>query len=241
MPKEGSLLLWLAWGSAPFWLAFLWGGLRVSPLRAAWGAIVGACLLLLALVWERGGVPFWQAWQASWEEQLGLLLQLAPDLWKPFDSPEVWRQKMREQLPFGLGSVFLSILMGELTLCFWLLSVCFPQWWGHRGFALERWKVPEGWVWPTLGCGFAFLLALPPKVEGVLSVCLTVLMMGYLLQACSILSFFFQTFQVKRGTRWLAYAFLIGMLTPLLLGLGFLDWWLDVRSWIAKSRKKGTS
>ena len=95
-------------------------------------------------------------------------------------------------------------------------------------------KTPEWLIWPTLAFGALYAFAQnAPYYIGLNG--FKVLMMAYLLQGISILSFILNHYKIQGFARFLIYALSVTLSWPLLLGVGFFDLWFDFRSKFGQS------
>ncbi len=97
-------------------------------------------------------------------------------------------------------------------------------------YDLDRWQAPELLVWLLIGSGFA--LFLPAGIIKSISInCLLILMVVYLFQGVSILSFFIKKFNVPHWLRGIIYFFIIvqQFFLIILALVGLFDQWVDFR------------
>ncbi len=121
-------------------------------------------------------------------------------------------------ISFWLNLLFASkMLQGFLSKDFW-----------------SKFKTPEWLIWPTLAFGALYAFAEnAPYYIGLNG--FKVLMMAYLLQGISILSFILNHYKIQGFARFLIYALSVTLSWPLLLGVGFFDLWFDFRSKFGQS------
>jgi hypothetical protein len=93
----------------------------------------------------------------------------------------------------------------------------------------KKWRSPSWLVWPTIVSGF-FLIVDVPHVSDVSLNVFKFLMAIYTIHGLSILSFFFDLWNVRGAFRAIGYLISIFVMMPLLLSLGFFDLWFDFRA-----------
>jgi hypothetical protein len=93
----------------------------------------------------------------------------------------------------------------------------------------KKWRSPSWLVWPTILTGF-FLIVDAGRVSDVSLNVFKFLMAIYTIHGLSILSFFFDLWNVRGFFRAVGFLISIFVMMPLLLSLGFFDLWFDFRA-----------
>jgi hypothetical protein len=93
----------------------------------------------------------------------------------------------------------------------------------------KKWKAPEFLVWPTILTGF-FLVVQVPTVSDVALNFFNFIMTIYAIQGLSIMSFGLDRMGIRGIFRLMSYLVALGLMMPLVLGLGFFDLWFDFRN-----------
>lgn len=94
---------------------------------------------------------------------------------------------------------------------------------------LKKWKAPEFLVWPTIAAGFFLVMDFGLVSDIALNI-FRFLMAVYAIQGLSILSFFFDLWNVRGFFRWVGFIVSLLLMMPLVLCLGFFDLWFDFRA-----------
>ena len=230
---------------APAWMiaeaSRFWVGRRrdaqarlMSILFSGILAVVAAGVLAL-VVWSRldGVTPAEQIQRAmDWMGQQ-LSTQAPPSQWDPAEWEEHKLEWVRN-LPSSLGIAALLQSWIVLTLLVRLSPGRLRERLGVPVGYLRGWKTPERWVWPTLACGFGWVVfrGIPADLAwNGLKFCLAL----YALQGVAILSVVCDVWGVRGLARGLVFFLVLGVMTPLLLAVGFFDLWFDFRSKVGQS------
>lgn len=147
---------------------------------------------------------------------------------------EEWKQGFMAELPSAVG-VFAMILVWVNTVAVLRMNpkgIC--QRLGIDASYFRRWKAPEYLLWPVIVCGFLLLVDFGIVSTVALNV-FKFLMAIYAIQGLSILSYFFDVWNVRGIFRVLAYVLAVFLMMPLLLSLGFFDLWFDFRAKLRQS------
>lgn len=93
----------------------------------------------------------------------------------------------------------------------------------------STWKAPPHLVWPTILSAFALVLAKGVAADVALNF-FKFFMAIYGLHGLSILTFFFDAWNIRGLFRMMGFMVALFFMVPLLLSLGFFDLWFDFRS-----------
>ncbi|OFZ03494.1 MAG: hypothetical protein A2070_11410 [Bdellovibrionales bacterium GWC1_52_8] len=144
-------------------------------------------------------------------------------------SVEEFKDKFQLELPAALSISSLVLIVLNLVLLLRMNPRKIAQELGINFNNLRYWRAPEFLIWPTILMG-VFLLIDLGRVSDVAQSVFKFLMAIYALQGLSILSFFFDLWQVRGFFRTIGFVVAVVLMMPLLLSLGFFDLWFDFRS-----------
>ena len=147
---------------------------------------------------------------------------------EPADLQE-WKESVMTQLPSVLAIFALVLVWVNITVLLRANPGGIRAQMGLEDAFLRKWKAPEWLIWPTIASGL-FLVIEVSKVSDISMNVFRFLMAVYALQGLSILSFFFEAWNVRGFLRILGYLASLFLMMPLLLSLGFFDLWFDFRS-----------
>lgn len=102
----------------------------------------------------------------------------------------------------------------------------------HLGLAPDfatQWKAPEWLIWPTIVAGFGVLVNASPVGE-ISTNLFKFLLAIAAIQGLSVLACFFDAWKFRGPLRSVAFVFLVLLMLPLVIALGFFDQWFDFRS-----------
>lgn len=142
---------------------------------------------------------------------------------------EEWKQNLLIEFPSAIAVFALILVWANLATLLRANPGGVREKMGLDAGFLRNWKAPHWLVWPTIVTGF-FLIV---EVRVVSDISLNVfrfLMAVYAIQGLSILSFFFDVWNVRGIFRALGFLAAVFLMMPLLLSLGFFDLWFDFRS-----------
>ena len=140
-----------------------------------------------------------------------------------------WKQDLLVEFPSAVG-VFALVLVWVNTF---ILLRANPrgirEHLGLNASYMRLWKAPEWLIWPTILTGF-FLLVEWGRASDVSLNIFKFLMAIYTIQGLSILSFFFDLWNVRGVFRIVGFVVGVFLMMPLVLSLGFFDLWFDFRA-----------
>ena len=142
---------------------------------------------------------------------------------------EEFKHKLWVELPAAFGVFSLILVSVNLIILLRINPAGLRFRLGLDSNWLRKWKAPDFLVWPTIIAGF-FLLLDRGAVSDVAFNLFKFLMAIYALQGLSILSFFFDVWNIRGVFRALGFAIAVFLMMPLVLSLGFFDLWFDFRS-----------
>jgi general stress protein CsbA len=142
---------------------------------------------------------------------------------------EVWKQNLMIEFPSAIAVFALILIWANLSLLLRVNPAGIRECMGLDAGFVRSWKAPEWLVWPTIAAG-VFLIVDAGLASHVSVNVFRFLMAIYAIQGLSILSFFFDVWNVRGVFRVLAFLASILLMMPLLLSLGFFDLWFDFRS-----------
>jgi hypothetical protein len=146
----------------------------------------------------------------------------------PEDADE-WKQNLVLEFPSAIAVFALILVWANLATLLRVNPSGIREKLGlDRGF-IRNWKAPEWLVWPTIASGI-FLIVDVGVVSDVSVNVFRFLMAVYAIQGLSILSFFFDVWNVRGIFRALLFMASVFIMMPLLLSIGFFDLWFDFRS-----------
>lgn len=155
-------------------------------------------------------------------------------VWVDSGELEEWKSNVLMEMPSGVAILALLMIWANLMI----LLRANPRWiresLGLKENFYREWKAPAFLVWPTIVAGF-FLIV---EVKYVSLVALNVfwfLMSIYAIHGLSVLSYFFEAWNVRKSFRGAGFGIAAFLMRPLLLALGFFDLWFDFRSKIRQS------
>lgn len=141
---------------------------------------------------------------------------------------EEWKKDLLFELPSAVGILSLILIWANLVILLRINPKRIRERLGLDPGFIQRWKAPEFLVWPTIVIGF-FVLIDVGLVSDIARNLFKFLMAIYAIQGLSILSFLFDTWNVRGIFRLFGYIAVVFLMMPLLLSLGFFDLWFDFR------------
>jgi hypothetical protein len=96
------------------------------------------------------------------------------------------------------------------------------------------WRNPEVLVWPTLAAGFGALLLGGPASVFCLN-WLKVFLALYGLQGLAVLACVLDVWKIRGLARVVVFFFVVSLMLPLILAVGFFDLWFDFRAKLGQS------
>ncbi len=151
-----------------------------------------------------------------------------PNLMTPSDADE-WKRNLLIEFPSAIGIFVLILIWSNLTLLLKANPGGLREKLGLDSSFSKKWKAPEYLVWPTIFSG-VFLVADFGFATDIAINVFKVLMAVYAIQGLSILSYFFDLWNVRGVFRWIGFTLSLFLMMPLVLSLGFFDLWFDIRS-----------
>lgn len=146
----------------------------------------------------------------------------------PADTEE-WKKNLLIEFPSAIAVFALILIWANLATLLRVNPGGVRERMGLDPGFVRNWKAPEWLVWPTIATGI-FLIVDVGMVSDVSVNVFRFLMAIYAIQGLSILSFFFDVWNVRGIFRGLAFLAAVLLMMPLLLSLGFFDLWFDFRS-----------
>lgn len=148
--------------------------------------------------------------------------------WDAADSAE-WKEGLLLEFPSAIAVFALILVWANLTALLRVNPEGIRERIGLDAGFVRNWKVPDWLVWPTIVSGFFLVVDVGPGSLFAINV-FRFLMAIYAIQGLSILSFFFDVWNVRGMFRVFGFLTSIFLMMPLLLSLGFFDLWFDFRS-----------
>jgi uncharacterized protein YybS (DUF2232 family) len=142
---------------------------------------------------------------------------------------EEWKDSVTTELPSAIAVFALVLVWTNLVGLLRMNPGGLRERMGLDDTFFRRWRAPEYLVWPTIGAGFLLVFGSGISADIALNV-FKFLMAIYAIQGLSILSFFFDMWNVRGLFRALGYLIGVVLMMPLLLSLGFFDLWFDFRA-----------
>lgn len=142
---------------------------------------------------------------------------------------EEWKRSVLVEFPSAIAVFALILVWANLATLLRVNPDGVREKLGLSATFLRDWKAPEWMVWPTIISGF-FLIVDAGAVSTLSLNVFRFLMAIYAIQGLSILSFFFDVWNVRGFFRTLGFLVAIFLMMPLLLSLGFFDLWFDFRA-----------
>lgn len=247
-----SVLVYFLSGPSDLWLFFVWVATVAVALpfflrrtrsvgrattRTLISMLVAAGVILAVHSQIHHVNPFREFKAVVYEAMDQTLKGMPPEnrtAWLGEMEPAEWKQNVFVEIPWILG-VFSLVTVGlNLALALRINPQKLRESLGIDPAYFRKWKAPELLLWPTIISGFCLLLDLGWGSDIALNV-FKFLMAIYAIQGLSILSFFFDAWNVRGPFRTLAYLVAISLMLPLVLSLGFFDLWFDFRSKLRQS------
>jgi hypothetical protein len=209
-------------------------------LRAKVSIEMAASITLLSMFAVGGALLGWFAHVHhvnAWDEvrqqisaAVDLLSKSAPQgaLTAPADV-EDWKQGVLLEFPSAVAVFALVMVWVNLVAVLRVNPQGIREKLGLDGSFLKKWRAPEWLVWPTLATG-VFLVIDAGHVSEVSLNVFKFIMAIYTIQGLSILSFFFDLWNIRGFFRAAGYLVSVFVMMPLLLSLGFFDLWFDFRA-----------
>lgn len=153
----------------------------------------------------------------------------------PTPESRMLEQALLETVPFMVrllpGAAFACALMASwlnvsITRRYCRIhNILLPPW-----AEWSKWKAPETLIWPVIACGFIAFFAVGTLKTLALNA-LVVLSVPYLFQGLSIISFYFDRWQLPRVFRAIIYGFILlqQFATMAAVLIGLFDMWFDFR------------
>ncbi len=176
------------------------------------------------------------AWFKTWVTDVIQMLRAAsPQNLSEIDlASDEFRRRVVVEFPSLIGVFTLILVWVNATLFLRLNPMYLRQRIGvEPGFA-RTWKNPEWFVWVVIGSGAFYILEVPVAREISLNL-LKFLLAAYVIQGLAILGSALDSWKVFGIFRLFLFVFVVVLLMPLLLGLGFFDLWFDFRSKLRQS------
>lgn len=148
---------------------------------------------------------------------------------------EDWKQGVLVEFPSALAVFALVMVWVNLVAVLRINPLGIREKLGLDISFLKKWRSPQWLVWPTIATGL-FLVVDAGRVSEVSLNVFKFLMAIYTIQGLSILSFFFDLWNVRGFFRAAGYLVSIFVMMPLLLSLGFFDLWFDFRAKFSQQR-----
>ncbi len=154
--------------------------------------------------------------------------------WVDSGEAEEWKKDLLIEMPSAVAILALIMVWANLMILLRVNPGQIRESLGLDYGFFRKWKAPEFLVWPTIVSGF-FLLVEVRYVSVVAINLFKFLMAIYAIQGLSVLSYFFQAWNIRRFYRGAGFMVVTLLMRPLLLALGFFDLWFDFRSKIRQS------
>jgi len=152
------------------------------------------------------------------------------------DADEVadWKQNVLVEFPSAIAVFALVMVWASLVAVLRVNPNGVREKLGLDGSYFKKWRSPSWLVWPTIISGF-FLIVDAGHVSEVSLNVFKFLMAIYTIHGLSILSFFFDLWNVRGIFRAIGFLISVFVMMPLLLSLGFFDLWFDFRAKFTKA------
>ncbi len=151
----------------------------------------------------------------------------------PSDIDE-WKRSLFLEFPSALANFSLILVWSNLVLLLKINPKGVRESLGLDAGYFRKWKTPFYLVWPTIITGFFLVVDLGIVSHVALNV-FKFLMAIYAIQGLSILSFFFEVWNIRGLFRLIGFSVVLILMMPLVLSLGFFDLWFDFRSKLRQS------
>lgn len=148
---------------------------------------------------------------------------------------EDWKQGVLLEFPSALAVFALVMVWVNLVAVLRINPQGIREKLGLDLTFFKKWRSPQWLVWPTIATGL-FLVIDAGRISEVSLNIFKFLMAIYTIQGLSILSFFFDLWNVRGFFRAAGYLVSIFVMMPLLLSLGFFDLWFDFRAKFSQQR-----
>jgi hypothetical protein len=147
------------------------------------------------------------------------------------DTAEVddWKQNVLVEFPSAIAVFALVMVWASLVAVLRANPAQVREKLGIDISYFKKWRSPSWLVWPTIITGFFLIVDVGHVSEVSLNV-FKFLMAIYTIHGLSILSFFFDLWNVRGFFRAVGFLISVFVMMPLLLSLGFFDLWLDFRA-----------
>ncbi len=149
---------------------------------------------------------------------------------------EVLKKNIWIEMPSALAIFCLIAIWINITL---FIRLGAPETHEKISFKLtdfKNWKAPDFLIWPTILAGASLLNDFGLTSNIGVNV-FKFLMAIYALQGLAILGYFFDHFGIKGIFRSLLILFIVLLMMPLLLAIGFFDLWFDFRKKLRQSKE----
>jgi hypothetical protein len=140
-----------------------------------------------------------------------------------------WKQNVMVEFPSALAVFALVMVWANMVAVLRLNPNGIREKLGIDPGYFKKWRSPAWLVWPTIVTGVFLVVDAGRASEVALNV-FKFLMAIYTIHGLSILSFFFDLWNVRGFLRAAGYLISIFVMMPLLLSLGFFDLWFDFRA-----------
>jgi uncharacterized protein YybS (DUF2232 family) len=140
-----------------------------------------------------------------------------------------WKQSVLVEFPSAIAVFALVMIWANLVVVLRLNPDGIREKMGLDVSYFKKWRSPAWLVWPTIATG-VFLVIDAGRVSDVSLNIFKFLMAIYTIHGLSILSFFFDLWNVRGFLRTVGFLVSIFVMMPLLLSLGFFDLWFDFRA-----------
>ena len=140
-----------------------------------------------------------------------------------------WKQSVLVEFPSAIAVFALVMVWANLVALLRVNPNGIREKMGLDVSYFKKWRSPQWLVWPTIATG-VFLVIDAGRVSDVSLNIFKFLMAIYTIHGLSILSFFFDLWNVRGFFRAVGYLVSIFVMMPLLLSLGFFDLWFDFRA-----------
>jgi hypothetical protein len=140
-----------------------------------------------------------------------------------------WKQSVLIEFPSAIAVFALMMVWVSLVTVLRVNPSGVRDKLGLDSSFFKRWRSPSWLVWPTIVAGFFLIVDAGHASEAALNV-FKFLMAIYTIHGLSILSSFFDLWNVRGIFRAIGFLISIFVMMPLLLSLGFFDLWFDFRA-----------
>jgi hypothetical protein len=153
---------------------------------------------------------------------------------EPPATPQELKESLLVEMPSAILVFSLVLIWANVVLLFRLNPSGLRERLGVGPSYFRKWKAPDWLIWPTIGSAFLLITDQGWPSDVALNL-FKFLMAIYAIQGLSILSFFFDVWNVRGLLRTLAYLLAVFLMMPLLLLIGVADLWIDFRGKLRQS------